>query len=1156
MGADAAAEEPFGPYLVYERLGVGGMATVHRALERGIEGFERIVALKRLLPHLALDATFIKSFVREAKLASLLNHVNIVQLFELGRVGTQYFISMEYIDGRDIRQILRHARRVSGPPPIHVTVGLLLQLCEALDYAHHKVDDLGHPMGLVHRDVSPSNVLVTHAGQVKVIDFGIAKAQSAQLRTQTGRVKGKLAYMAPEALAGKDLDARSDLFAAGVIAHELLTARPLFASKNEYQTLMKVQRGEVMPPSTFNQACPPELDAIVLRALARSPDDRFAGAGELREELHAMRKQYGLQTADRDVASWLDWAFQPEAPSDAGTGGASAVGGAEPDPRARKPRPSRPRRQDDDEAVELAWGGNEEQDNGEPVLLDDVPDVSDKHLQSASALGAEVRLDLDDLVDDIPTPLPSHGRPSPSADLAARTVTAPQLPRHAARRAAAARISRTVAAQRAEDSPPPIAAAPPVGPAPAGDDGATSVEISPIVPAVRSALVPSRVRTITMPPRAVPASSVAPRTAAATLPPRIVPAGSEPSRGVPLPAAPSRSGAVASDRSRSARIQSVSATPRSGPIAVAPPAAAPGVEPPPLAAPAPRERRPTSPGTGATSADITAPSEPVLQGRDTLLDFASTQPTPAFRLEELGLAADTMPAMPAMPELDARETPVAMVRFRTPTTPPANTTMPAAVVPPPPNATVPTAALAPAIAAPPLTATRPPAGDLRSPASPASPAPPAPAPRPTPPDVVMTTSTRRQRLITPATALFAEPDPDAPPATAVTTSLHGLPDVPPVSRRRVTLGRVLLVILCLALVSAATTAAGLYLTSDQDTARETQPAPPPPGKTLGTVHFAVAPANATIAISGTPVTRMKHVGSPWSPELPPGGYQIEIDHEGYQGWLTSIDVVAGQSQNLQVSLEALGAAMITEATLVVGPAPGGLDITVDGVAFGKTPGKLSITAGHHVVALRSGGAEVWRKEIDVRASAVYEIHPAIPASATHPANTASTAAPSGAPAAPAANAAEPATTATGPADPGPAAEPGTRSTPPAAAPTAPAASPTAPAAPPTAPAALESPRPASTPVTATPITVPSSDVQRISGAALRVAPSTGTSLPAMITAKLCIDEAGRVTSAEVVTPIDADLAAQITGALRAWLYAPYQAAGVAQPVCFQIAFRT
>src|SRR5215470_3526594 len=214
MAADPSAHEQFGPYLVYERLGLGGMATVHRALERGLDGFERVVALKRLLTHLAADASFIKSFVREAKLASLLNHVNIVQIFECGRVGAQYFISMEYIDGRDIRRILRHARKVTGPPPIHVTVGLLLQLCEALDYAHTRCDDEGTPLRLVHRDISPSNLLVTVAGHIKVIDFGIARAQSAQLRTQTGRVKGKLAYMAPEAIAGRELDARSDLFAA------------------------------------------------------------------------------------------------------------------------------------------------------------------------------------------------------------------------------------------------------------------------------------------------------------------------------------------------------------------------------------------------------------------------------------------------------------------------------------------------------------------------------------------------------------------------------------------------------------------------------------------------------------------------------------------------------------------------------------------------------------------------------------------------------------------------------------------------------------------------------------------------------------------------------------------------------------------------------
>jgi len=396
MGAELDAEEQFGPYLVYERLGVGGMATVHRALERGIEGFERIVALKRLLPHLAEDASFIKSFVREAKLASFLNHVNIVQIFELGRVGIEYFISMEYIDGKDIRQILRHARKVTGPPPINVTVGMLIQLCEALEYAHTKHDEHGQPMLLVHRDVSPSNVIVTTRGHVKVIDFGIAKAQSSQLRTQTGRVKGKLAYMAPEAITGRELDARSDLFALGVIAHELLTARPLFASKNEYQTLLKVQRGDIMPPSTFNQSCPPELDAIVLRALARDPDERFSSANEMRDELLTMRKHYDLQTSYRDISMWVDYAFSMELPT---RESASAAIHKTPTPK--------PRREDDD-AVEIAWGGGEEISEVGPILLDDVPDVSQKHLSSAMQIANAIGDEIDD---DIPAPLPTHGSP-------------------------------------------------------------------------------------------------------------------------------------------------------------------------------------------------------------------------------------------------------------------------------------------------------------------------------------------------------------------------------------------------------------------------------------------------------------------------------------------------------------------------------------------------------------------------------------------------------------------------------------------------------------------------------------------------------------------------------------------------------------------------
>ncbi|MEP6862317.1 MAG: serine/threonine-protein kinase [Deltaproteobacteria bacterium] len=417
MGPDLASEEQFGPYLVYERLGVGGMATVHRALERGVEGFERCVALKRLLPHLAEDASFIKAFVREAKLASMLAHVNIVQIYELGRVGTEYFISMEYIEGRDVRKILRHARKVTGPAPLHVTVGLMLQLLEALDYAHTKTDDQGQPLGLVHRDVSPSNLLVAPSGHLKVIDFGIAKAQSSTLRTQTGRVKGKLAYMAPEAISGsKDLDARSDVWAAGVILHELLTARPLFASKNEYQTLMKVQRGDIMPPSTFNQACTPELDAIAFKALARDPDDRFANALDMRDELNRVRKQYQLQTSHRDVAMWLDWAFSLEPPAGF-SGNTFEPSKLHATPAGRAPTPRPTRNLDDDEAVEMVWGTGEAEDHGHsgPIVLDDVPDVSGKHLAARPetfVTGEEVEVEVISStggVGDIPVHQPSHG---------------------------------------------------------------------------------------------------------------------------------------------------------------------------------------------------------------------------------------------------------------------------------------------------------------------------------------------------------------------------------------------------------------------------------------------------------------------------------------------------------------------------------------------------------------------------------------------------------------------------------------------------------------------------------------------------------------------------------------------------------------------------
>ena len=297
--------EQFGRYEVYESLGVGGMATVHRARERGIAGFERIVALKRLLPNLAQDELFVRAFVREARCAAMLSHVNIVQIFELGRIGHSYFISMEHIEGVDVREIIRRAERHQKPPPIEVTLSIAVQTCEALAHAHSRTGEDGAPLGLIHRDVSPSNLRLNRDGYVKVIDFGIAKARTAALQTYDRAVKGKLAYLPPEAFLDVELDARADLFALGVTVHELLTGRRLFAASTEYETLHRVESMEIEPPSLLNPSCPPELDAVVLGALARDRDARWPSADEFGEALARVAAGRGLDIEPRAVRDWL-----------------------------------------------------------------------------------------------------------------------------------------------------------------------------------------------------------------------------------------------------------------------------------------------------------------------------------------------------------------------------------------------------------------------------------------------------------------------------------------------------------------------------------------------------------------------------------------------------------------------------------------------------------------------------------------------------------------------------------------------------------------------------------------------------------------------------------------------------------------------------------
>jgi len=300
--------ESFGPYVVYEQLGIGGMAEVHKAEQSGIEGFRKLVALKRMLPHLAQNEEMVRSFVREARLAAFLRHANVAQTYELGKVGNVYFIAMELIEGRNLREILRHCAQQRTIMPVPVALNIINQICDALDYAHNLADHDGQPLGIIHRDVSPSNVIVAEGGVVKLIDFGVAKAELSGMQTMSGTIKGKFGYMAPEYIGGT-LDARADLFALGVIAHELLTNRPLFTTSDDIETLHRVRSMEIDPPSRSNPKVPHEIDDIIMTALARDPEMRWQHATALRAALTTMTKRLGLEIMSSEVSFWLDSTF-------------------------------------------------------------------------------------------------------------------------------------------------------------------------------------------------------------------------------------------------------------------------------------------------------------------------------------------------------------------------------------------------------------------------------------------------------------------------------------------------------------------------------------------------------------------------------------------------------------------------------------------------------------------------------------------------------------------------------------------------------------------------------------------------------------------------------------------------------------------------------
>jgi len=273
--------ERFGKYLLVGELATGGMAQIFVAVHQGLEGFNRVVAVKRVLPNLTGSSEFVQMFLDEARLAARLEHPNIVRTYEFGAEAGRYFMVMEYLAGEDLNSVLNCAARQRQRLPLRFIVDVMSRVCAGLHFAHELADSAGRPLALVHRDVTPGNIVVTYFGEVKLIDFGVAKAATNIVQTRAGMIKGKISYMSPEQLRGRAIDRRSDVFSVGVVLWELLTGARLFARDSDAATLYAVIDDPIPPIQKHRTDVPDELIAIVSRALARAPEDRWATAEDL-----------------------------------------------------------------------------------------------------------------------------------------------------------------------------------------------------------------------------------------------------------------------------------------------------------------------------------------------------------------------------------------------------------------------------------------------------------------------------------------------------------------------------------------------------------------------------------------------------------------------------------------------------------------------------------------------------------------------------------------------------------------------------------------------------------------------------------------------------------------------------------------------------------
>ncbi len=291
------------------------MAELYKAKITGVRGFEKIVAIKTILPHLTSEESLILSFINEAKIAALLQHPNIVQVYDFGKIDGIYFIAMEYLSGQDLKCLLKRAQAINLPLSLKHSLSIAAQVCAGFEYAHNLKDLHGKPLKVIHRDIGPQNIFVTYDGQVKIIDFGIAKTAMQNTATKAGSIKGKLAYMSPEQARGEMIDQRADLFAIGNTLYEMATGRMMFKG-DEFQVYAKVREAEFEPPETVNSSLPASLYTILKHALTKNPEDRYCSANQMLTDLNKCIADISGQADARSLSGYMQALFKEEASSE------------------------------------------------------------------------------------------------------------------------------------------------------------------------------------------------------------------------------------------------------------------------------------------------------------------------------------------------------------------------------------------------------------------------------------------------------------------------------------------------------------------------------------------------------------------------------------------------------------------------------------------------------------------------------------------------------------------------------------------------------------------------------------------------------------------------------------------------------------------------